>query len=146
MKALVYTKTGDLDVLQIRELKKPAPRDNQVLIAVKAAALNVTDYERFKTLSSRVPLATRLMSAVMGFVGAPIGAEISGVVVEVGKNISHVKVGDEVFGKTAGTFPKGSFAEYALMDEERVFQKPQNLSFEQASAISISFETALANK
>ena len=59
MKALVYTKTGDLDVLQIRELKKPAPRDNQVLIAVKAAALNVTDYERFKTLSSRVPLATR---------------------------------------------------------------------------------------
>lgn len=146
MKALVYAKTGDLDVLQIRELKKPAPRDNQVLIAVKAAALNVTDYERFKTLSSRVPLATRLMSAVMGFVGAPIGAEISGVVVEVGKNISHVKVGDEVFGKTAGTFPKGGFAEYALMDEERVFQKPQNLSFEQASAISISFETALANK
>lgn len=143
MKALIYTKTGDLDVLQIKEMDKPTPKDNQVLISVKACALSITDYERFKTLSSKVPFSTKMTSALMGFAGSPIGAEIAGVVVEVGKNITHVKVGDSVYGKTAGTFPKGGFAEYALMDKNRVFVKPQNLSFEQASAISISFETAL---
>ncbi|AMB93301.1 NAD(P)-dependent alcohol dehydrogenase [Aerococcus sanguinicola] len=143
MKAMIYTKTGDLDVLKIQDIPKPVPNDNQVLIEVKASALSITDYERFKTLTSNVPFSTKMTSFVMGFIGSPIGAEISGIVVETGKNITHVKVGDCVYGKTAGTFPKGGFAEYALMDKERVFQKPENLSFEQASAISISFETAL---
>lgn len=143
MKAMVYTKTGTLDVLQIKDISKPIPKDNQVMISVKASALSITDYERFKTLSSKVPFSIKMTSSLMGFIGAPIGAEISGVVVEIGKNITHVKIGDKVYGKTAGMFPKGGFAEYALMDKERVFLKPENLSFEQASAISISFETAL---
>lgn len=143
MKAMIYTKTGGLDSLQIKEMPKPVPKDNQVLIAVKASALSITDYERFKTLNNKIPFSMKMTAHLMGFIGAPIGAEISGVVVEVGKNISHVKVGDNVYGKTAGIFPKGGFAEYALMDKERVFLKPQNLTFEQASAISISFETAL---
>ncbi|KAA8821616.1 NAD(P)-dependent alcohol dehydrogenase [Bifidobacterium vespertilionis] len=143
MKALIYTKTGDLDVLQIKEIDKPTPKDNQVLISVKACALSITDYERFKTLSSKVSFSTQIISALMGFAGSPIGAEIAGVVVEVGENITHVKVGDSVYGKTAGAFPKGGFAEYALMDKDHVCVKPQNMTFEQASAISISFETAL---
>lgn len=143
MKAMVYTKNAGLDALQIKEIKKPIPKDNQVLIAVKAGALSITDYERFKTLSDKISLSMKITSTLMGFVGSPIGAEISGVVMEVGKNITHVKKGDFVFGKSAGFFPKGGFAEYALLDKERVYQKPENLSFEQASAISISFETAL---
>lgn len=143
MKAMVYTKTGTLDVLQIKDISKPIPKDNQVLISVKASALSITDYERFKTSSNKAPFSIKMTSSLMGFIGAPIGAEISGVVVEIGKNITHVKIGDKVYGKTAGMFPKGGFAEYALMDKERVFLKPENLSFEQASAISISFETAL---
>lgn len=143
MKAMVYTRTGGLDVLEIKEIKKPIPNDNQVLIAVKAGALNISDYERFKTMNDKVSFSTKIMNAVMGFKGAPVGAEISGIVVEVGKNITCVKKGDSVYGKSAGFFPKGGFAQYALLDKERVYQKPENLSFEQASAISISFETAL---
>lgn len=144
MKAMVYTREGGLDVLQIRELPKPSPTSRQVLIAVKAGALNVTDCERFKTLSDKVPLSMRLMNRALGFVGKPIGAEISGIVVETGAEVAHVKVGDQVFGKVAGFAPAGGFAEYALMDRERVNAKPSNLSFEQAAAVSISFETALA--
>jgi NADPH:quinone reductase-like Zn-dependent oxidoreductase len=143
MKAMVYTKAGYLDVLKVNDIPKPTPKDNQVLVAVKAGALSITDYERFKSLSDKVPLSTRITNTLLGFNDTPIGAEIAGIVVAVGKNITHVKVGDSVFGKTAGFFPKGGFAEYALMDKDRVYQKPDNLTFEQASAISISFETAL---
>lgn len=143
MKAMIYTKTGGLDVLKVQNIEKPTPNDNQVLIAVKAGALNIADYQRFESLSENVSLTNKMMNLVMGFKNAPLGAEISGTVVAVGKNITHVKVGDSVFGKTAGSFPKGGFAEYALMDKDRVYQKPENFSFEQASAVSISFETAL---
>lgn len=140
---MIYTKAGDLDVLKVKDISMPVPKDNQVLILVKASALSITDYERFKLKNSKVPFSMRIASRFMGFYGAPIGAEVSGIVVETGKNITHVKKGDFVYGKTAGAFPKGGFAEYALMDKDRVYQKPENLNFEQASAISISFETAL---
>lgn len=143
MKAMMYTKTGGLDVLKIQDIPKPAPNDNQVLIQVKAGAFNVADYQRFESGNDKVSFKNRLMNLFMGFNHAPIGAEISGIVVEVGKNIRHVKVGDSVFGKVAGTFPKGGFAEYALLDEKRVGIMPNNFSYEQAAAVSISFETAL---
>lgn len=141
---MVYTKTGGLDVLKIMELPKPVPKDNQVLISVKAAALNVADSEKFKSLDKTVPISTRIMNIIMGFKGAPIGAEIAGIVECVGKNVSGLKKGDKVFGKTAGLFPKGAFAEYALMDKERVCIMPDNYTFEEAACVSISFETALA--
>lgn len=144
MKAMVYTQNGNLDVLKVMELPKPIPNDNQVLISVKAAALNIADIERFKSLDNHIPFSIKIMNAVMGFKGAPIGAEISGVVEEVGKNISGLKKGDKVFGKTAGFFPKGAFAEYALMDKDRVGIIPDNYTFEEAACVSISFETALA--
>lgn len=143
MKAMMYTGTGGLDVLNIQDIKKPVPGDNQVLIQVKAGALNVADYQRFESGNDKVSVKNRMMNFFMGFNHAPIGAEIAGVVVETGKNISHVKVGDSVFGKVAGTFPKGGFAEYALMDKERVGVMPDNYTYEQAASVSISFETAL---
>lgn len=143
MKAIIYTKAGGLDVLERKEIPIPEPNDNQVLIQVKAVALNVSEYERFRTLDDKVPLFIKFTNAAMGYTGKPLGAEISGVVVKTGKNITHVKCGDAVFGKTAGTAPAGGTAEYALMDKDRVFQKPKNLSFEQSASISISFETAL---
>ena len=86
MKAMVYTKTGGLDVLQIKEIVKPIPKDNQVLVKVKASTLNIIDYERFKTLSNKVPLFPRLINVVQGIVGNPLGGEVAGVVVEVGNS------------------------------------------------------------
>lgn len=143
MKAIIYTKTGGLDVIKQEEIETPKPNDNQVLIEVKACSLNVSDYQRFETKKGKVPFFTKFTNKLMGYVGKPFGAEISGVVVEVGKNVTHVKQGDYVFGKTAGLSPVGGLAEYALMDKDRVYRKPENLSFEEASTISISFETAL---
>lgn len=106
MKAMVYTKAGYLDVLKVNDIPKPTPKDNQVLVAVKAGALSITDYERFKSLSDKVPLSTRITNTLLGFNDTPIGAEIAGIVVAVGKNITHVKVGDSVFGKLLDFFPK----------------------------------------
>ena len=145
MKAMVYTKAGGLDVLQLREVERPVPRDDHVLVKVKAAALNIIDYERFKTLSDKVALFPRLINIVQGSVGHPLGGEISGIVVEVGKNITHVKEGDEVFGKTTGMFPKGGWAEYALTGEAHIERKPANFSFEEAAVIPVAFETALGS-
>lgn len=143
MKALVFTKPGGLDVLKIQEVAKPVPKDNQVLIRVKAGALNIADCQPFESLSDKVSLQNRALCALCGFAGNPLGTEISGIVETVGNNVAHVKPGDKVFGKSAGFFPKGGFAEYALMDSERVAVMPKHFSFEQAACVSVSFETAL---
>ena len=143
MKAVIYTKTGGLDVIKIKEIKTPKPNRNQVLIKVIACALNISDYQRFETKKGKIPLSTKITNKIMGYVGKPFGAEVSGIVTMVGKNVKNVKVGDQVFGKTKGTSPVGGLAEYALMDKDRIYIKPNNFSFEEASTVSISFETAL---
>lgn len=65
MKAMIYTKTGGLDVLKIQDIKKPTPNDNQVMIAVKAGALNIADYQRFESLTDKVSATNRMMGLVM---------------------------------------------------------------------------------
>ncbi len=143
MKAVVYTKTGGLEVVKQQSIETPLPGDNQVLIEVKACALNVSDYQRFQTKNGKIPFSTSLTNKMMGYIGKPLGAEISGIVVKTGKNVTHVKKGDAVFGKTSGSAPAGGIAELALMDKDRVCKKPEKFSFEEASTVSISFETAL---
>ena len=143
MQAVIYTKTGGLDVVKQQSIQMPRPGDNQVLVAVKACALNIGDYQRFQTKNGKIPISTRITNKLMGYVGKPLGAEIAGIVTETGKKVTHVKVGDAVFGKTAGTAPVGGIAEYAVMDADRVCRKPENFSYEEASTVSISFDTAL---
>lgn len=143
MKAVIYTKTGGLDVIKQESVQIPVLKDDQVLVKVKACALNIGDYQRFETKNGKIPISTYITNKMMGYVGKPLGAEIAGIVVETGENITHVKAGDSVFGKTAGTAPVGGIAEYAVMDADRVYLKPDNFSFEEASTISISFDTAL---
>lgn len=143
MKAVIYTRTGGLEVVKQQSIEMPHPNDNQVLVEVKACALNIADYQRFQTKNGKIPLSTYITNKMMGYVGKPLGAEVAGIVAKTGKNVTHVKVGDAVFGKTAGTVPVGGIAEYAVMDADRVWLKPDNFSFEEASAVSISFDTAL---
>ena len=143
MRAVIYTKTGGLEVVKQQSVKMPLPKDDQVLIEVKACALNVSDYQRFQTKNGKIPFSTALTNKMMGYIGKPLGAEISGIVVKVGKNVTHVQKGDAVFGKTAGSAPAGGIAEFALMDKDRVYKKPENFSFEEAATVSISFDTAL---
>lgn len=143
MKAVIYTKTGGLEVIKQQSVETPIPNDNQVMVKVNACALNIADYQRFQMKNGKIPVSTYITNKMMGYVGKPLGAEIAGIVVKTGKNVSHVKSGDAVFGKTAGTAPVGGIAEYAVMDADRVWLKPENMSFEQASTVSISFDTAL---
>ena len=143
MKAVIYTKTGGLEVIKQQSVQMPVPGDGQVLIEVKACALNIGDYQRFQTKNGKIPVSTYITNKMMGYVGKPLGAEIAGIVTKTGKNVTHVKAGDAVFGKTAGTAPVGGIAEYAVMDADRVCRKPDNFSFEEASTVSISFDTAL---
>ena len=143
MRAVVYTKTGGLEVVKQQTVDMPLPNDDQVLVEVKACALNISDYQRFQTKNGKIPASTYITNKMMGYVGKPLGTEIAGVVTKTGKNVTHVKPGDAVFGKTAGTSPVGGIAEYAVMDADNVCLKPDHFSFEEASTVAVSFDTAL---
>ena len=104
MKAAAYTRYGLPDVVQIMDVEKPVPKDNEVLIKVRAAALNPYDWHFLRGL--RYPLRLR---AGLGKPKDPrLGVDVAGEVESVGKNVTHFKTGDEVFG-----CGRGAFAEYA---------------------------------
>jgi len=138
MKAIVYTQYGPPDVLQLRELAKPEPKDDQVLVKVHAASANALDYRRFEKLSS---MDRFMEEKVFKSVGKAIGADIAGVVEAVGANVKQFRPGDEVFGVAAGL--KGGFAEYACAVENKLALKPSSLSFEAAAAVPVAAVTAL---
>lgn len=93
MKAIVYTHYGPPDVLQLMDIPKPEPTDNQILVKVRAASINALDYRRFEKIS----FMGRLMEErLIKSVGKPLGADIAGVVEAVGANIKQFKPGDEV--------------------------------------------------
>lgn len=135
MKAIVYHKYGPPDVLQLEEIEKPAPKENQVLIKVHAASINAVDYRMMQAN----PFFIRLMGN--GFLepkDTRLGSDVAGTVEAVGENVKQFQPGDEVFGCAHGTF-----AEYALARQSSVALKPSNLSFEQAAAVPVGALTAL---
>ena len=141
MKAVIYERVGSSAQLNIKEVSKPIPKDNQVLVNVHASSVCITDYQRFKT--KKISFSTKILDIVQGSVGKPLGGEISGIVVATGKNVNFLSVGDEVFGKTTGAFPKGGWAEYAVLDSNQIFTKPKTLSFEESAVLPVACETAL---
>ena len=144
MKGIVFTKFGTPDdVLEVKEVKKPVPKANQVLIKVKYSAINRGDYSFFtnQIKSGKNSFSDRLMALTLGSVGKVLGSEIAGIVEEVGKNVTNIKKGNEVFAPTANGI-LGGWAEYALANEKQIAIKPSNLSFEQAAAIPIGGITA----
>src|SRR5574339_686971 len=108
MKAIVYTQYGSPDVLQLKEVAKPEPKENQVLVKVHAASINALDYRRFEKLSS---MGRFMEERFVKSVGKVLGADIAGVVEAIGANVKQFQPGDEVFDITAGSV--GGFAEYA---------------------------------
>ena len=135
MRAIVYTEYGSPDVLQFTEVAKPAPKDNEVLIRVRAASVNALDWR----LMRGKPLFARLM---IGGLRKPKitrpGRDVAGRVEAVGRNVTQFKPGDEVFGACLG-----SCAEYACTTENRLALKPANRSFEDAAALPVAAITAL---
>ena len=135
MKAIVYEKYGPPEVLQLKEVEKPSPKDNEVLIKVHAASVNAADWH---LLTADIFLV-RLMTGLFKPKNQIPGLDIAGRVEAVGKNVSRFKLGDEVFGDIG----HGSFAEYAIGNENQLALKPSNLSFDEAAAVPVAGLTAL---
>ncbi len=138
MKAIVYTKYGPPDVLQVKEVAKPAPKDNEVLVRVHAVSANAADLH----LLRGTPFLFRLSAGLLRPKKQTIGADIAGRIEAVGKNVAQFQTGDEVFGDISGC-GFGGFAEYVAVPEHALVAKPPNLSFEQAAAVPMAAVTAL---
>lgn len=134
MKAILFPKYGSPDVLQLTEVEKPKPNENQVLIKVQAASANPLDWHRMRG----APIIARMGEGYRRPQNPKLGADIAGRVEMAGKNVTEFKPGDEVFG-----LGSGSFAEYALAGESKIALKPANLSFESAAAVPVAAFTAL---
>ena len=136
MKAIVYTKFGPPDVLQLKEVEKPIPKDSEILIKVHAASANAYDWRHLRA----DPFFIRFMGAgLLKPKHKILGADIAGEVEAVGSNVKQFRPGDEVFGD--GSY--GGFAEYVCVDENRFVLKPASLTFEEAAAVPMAGLTAL---
>lgn len=143
MKAIVYEKYGPPDVLEIREVAKPIPMDNEVLIRVRATTVTIGD-SRVRSL--RMPEGFGPIARLVLGVSKPrqtiLGSELAGTVEVVGKDVAKFNVGDEVFAFTGARL--GCYVEYKCMSQEgAVALKPANLTFDEAAAISSGGTTAL---
>ena len=138
MKAIVYTKYGSPDVLQLKEVEKPTPKDNEVLVKVHAASANPADWH----LMRAEPFLARLENGLLKPKNTKLGADIAGRVEAVGRNVTQFQVGDEVFGGMPLN-ELGGFAEYVCAPEELLALKPAKLTFEQAAAVPLAAFTAL---
>ena len=140
MKAIICTKYGSPDILQLQEVVKPAPKDDEVLIKIHAASINARDW-RFMRAK---PFFIRLMPG--GFLQPKnkiLGADVAGRVEAIGNNVKQFKPGDEVFGYLPSATGRGTFAEYVCANEKAIKLKPVHLTFEQAAAVPVAAMTAL---
>jgi NADPH:quinone reductase-like Zn-dependent oxidoreductase len=137
MKAIVYTHYGSPDVLQFKEVEKPAPKDDEILVKIQAASINALDRHLLKG-----PLLARITgTGLRKPKDSRLGADIAGRVEAVGANVTQFQVGDEVFGVARGS--TGGFAEYACATEKTLALKPANVTFEAAAAVPVAALTAL---
>jgi NADPH:quinone reductase-like Zn-dependent oxidoreductase len=135
MKAIVYPRYGSPDVLQLAEVEKPVPRDDQVLVRVHAASLNAYDrMVRGRPLLIRVFTRNGLRRPK----DRRLGVNLAGRVDAVGGAVTRFRVGDEIYGSAAG-----AFAEYACAREDQLAPKPANVSFEAAATVPTAGRTAL---
>ncbi|MDQ3250237.1 MAG: NAD(P)-dependent alcohol dehydrogenase, partial [Chloroflexota bacterium] len=138
MQAIVYTKYGSPDVLQLKEVAKPTPKDNQVLIKIYAASANPLDWH----LMRAEPFLARLENGLLKPKNTKLGADVAGRVEAVGRNGTQFQAGDEVFGAISIN-ELGGFAEYVCAPEALLALKPAKMTFEQAAAVPIAAFTAL---
>jgi NADPH:quinone reductase-like Zn-dependent oxidoreductase len=139
MKAMVNTKYGSPDVLQLKEVVIPTPKDNEVLVKVHAASVNAADWH----LLRGKPFLMRLMGfGLLKPKNTILGSAMAGRVEAVGRNVTQFQPGDEIFGDLTRC-GWGAFAEYVCAREDALALKPANVTFEEAAAVPLAAVTAL---
>src|SRR5512139_2573144 len=140
MNAIICIKYGSPDVLQLQEVAKPTPQDEEVLINIHASSINARDWRLVRAKPFFIRLVPR------GFLRPKnkiLGADVAGRVEAIGSNVKQFKLGDEVFRYLPSSTGRGTFAEYVCANENAITLKPANLSFEQAAAVPEAAMTAL---
>jgi NADPH:quinone reductase-like Zn-dependent oxidoreductase len=130
LKAIICKKYGSLNSVELNEVQKPVPGDNEVLVAVHASSINFNNLAHVKGS----PFASRLWFGLLKPKYKIPGNDIAGQVELVGRNVKHFCPGDEVFGEI-GRCGFGAFAEYVLVPENLITKKPPNLTFQEAAAV-----------
>ncbi len=130
MKAVIYTKYGSPDVLKIKEVEKPTPKDNEVLVKIHATTVNRTDCG----FRSAEYFIVRFFSGLFKPKNQILGTEFAGEIEAIGNKVKTFKIGDQVFGLS--TFKFGTHAEYVCMSEEKsIAIKPTNMTYSEAAAV-----------
>jgi NADPH:quinone reductase-like Zn-dependent oxidoreductase len=136
MKAIVCDRYGRPDTLRVEEVDRPVPRKGQVLVEVHSSSLNAADLEILGgSLFARMSGPLRPRHRIPG-------TDVAGRVVEVGKNVQHLRKGDPVFGDSS-MHGRGAFAEYVAMPEKALMKKPENISFQAAATLPQAAKIAL---
>ncbi|MFC1992672.1 NAD(P)-dependent alcohol dehydrogenase [Chloroflexota bacterium] len=139
MKAIIATKYGPPDVLQLQEVEKPTPKDNEALVKIHAASLNASDIEYLRG----VFIARLLYQGPLKPKYKIPGSDIAGQVEAVGRNVKQFQPGDEIWGDLSYPHGFGAFAEYVCIPENALRLKPASMTFEEAAAIPAAALVAL---
>lgn len=132
MKAIVFSNYGSPEVLELQDVEKPTPNDNEVLVKVRATSVNPVEWYAMTGL-----FLARLGNGLFKPKETRLGVDFAGIVEATGKNVTSFKPGDEVFGARSG-----AFAEYVCV-QKMIFPKPANITFEQAGGVAVAAITAL---
>ena len=143
MKAAVFYKYGNPDVISIADVAKPVPKNGEVLIQIKASSLNAYDWHLLKA----APFMTRFLGGLFKPANNIPGADIAGIVTEIGSGVTKVKVGDEVYccleGHAKGGLAAGGCAEFVCTKEASIALKVPSQSFEEAAGMPMAGTTAM---
>jgi NADPH:quinone reductase-like Zn-dependent oxidoreductase len=137
MKAIVCNKYGSPEVLQLKEVATPVPKENEALIQVFASSINAADLEALKgAFVNRMTAPFRPMHKILG-------TDIAGQIIEVGSKVKQFKPGDEIWGDLSFPLASGAFAEYVCVPEDALRLKPASMTFEEAAAVPTAGVVAL---